>query len=66
MNLPAGGKATGLDQVPASLFPLLACRGTVPLTVLDVVVTVLIFLAGELKLSRLLYHFHFWARIPKV
>ncbi len=25
MNLPAGGRATGLDQVPESLFPLLAC-----------------------------------------
>jgi len=26
MNLPVGGKATGLDQIPESLFPLLACR----------------------------------------
>jgi len=58
MNLPAGSKATGLDQVPESLFPLLACRRAVPLSALDVVVGVVIFLAGNLLLSRLLYHFH--------
>jgi CDP-2,3-bis-(O-geranylgeranyl)-sn-glycerol synthase len=58
MNLPAGGKATGLDQVPESLFPLLACRSALPLTALDIVVIVVIFFAGELLLSRLLYHFH--------
>jgi CDP-diglyceride synthetase len=58
MNLPAGGKATGLDQVPESLFPLLVCRRAVPLSALDVVAGVVIFLAGNLLLSRLLYHFH--------
>jgi CDP-2,3-bis-(O-geranylgeranyl)-sn-glycerol synthase len=58
MSLPAGSKATGLDQVPESLFPLLACRRAVPLSALDVVVGVVIFLAGDLLLSRLLYHFH--------
>ena len=58
MNLPVGGKATGLDQVPESLFPLLPCRGALPLTALDVVVAVVIFFGGELLLSRLLYHFH--------
>ena len=58
MNLPAGGKATGLDQVPESLFPLLACRSALPLTALDIVAAVVIFFVGELLLSRLLYHFH--------
>lgn len=58
MNLSAGSKATGLDQVPESLFPLLACRNALALTALDIVVTVAIFFAGELLLSRLLYHFH--------
>lgn len=56
-NLPAGAKATGLDQIPESLFPLLACRGALPLTALDVVAAAAIFLAGDLLLSRLLYHF---------
>jgi CDP-diglyceride synthetase len=58
MNLPAGGKATGLDQVPESLFPLLACRSALALTALDIVAVVAIFFVGELLLSRLLYHFH--------
>jgi CDP-archaeol synthase len=58
MNLPAGGKATGLDQVPESLFPLLACRSALPLTALDIVVGVAIFFVGEQLLSRLFYHFH--------
>lgn len=49
MNLPAGGgRAIGLDQVPESLFPLLACRSTLPLRALDIVATVVIFFVGEL------------------
>ena len=58
MNLPAGGKATGLDQVPESLFPLLACRIALPLTALDIVAATAVFFVGELLLSRLLYRFH--------
>jgi len=58
MNLPAGGKATGLDQIPESLFPLLVCRTVLPLTVLDIFVAVAIFFFGEKYLSVLLYHFH--------
>lgn len=58
MNLPAGGKATGLDQIPESLFPLLVCRTVLPLTVLDIFVAVAIFFFGEKYLSLLLYHFH--------
>jgi CDP-2,3-bis-(O-geranylgeranyl)-sn-glycerol synthase len=58
MNVPAGGKATGLDQVPESVFPLLACRIVLPLTTVDIVVGMATFFVGELLLSRLLYHFH--------
>jgi len=58
INLAAGGKATGLDQVPESLFPLLACRITLPLTYRDIVVGSAVFFIGELLLSRLFYHFH--------
>jgi len=58
MNLPDGGKATGLDQVPESLFPLLVCGSALPLTALDIVATTAIFFVGELVLSRLLYRFH--------
>jgi hypothetical protein len=58
MNVPTSGKATGLDQVPESLFPLLACWPVLPLTALDILAGTAAFFAGELLLSRLLYHFH--------
>jgi CDP-2,3-bis-(O-geranylgeranyl)-sn-glycerol synthase len=58
MNLPVGSRAIGLDQLPESLFPLLACRSALPLTALDIVAAVVIFFVGELLLSRLLYHLH--------
>jgi hypothetical protein len=55
---PAGGKATGLGQVPESLFPLLDWRNALPLMALDIVVGVSGFFVGEMLLSRLLCHFH--------
>lgn len=57
MNLPTGGKATGLDQVPEALFPLLASRNALQLTGMDIVTATSIFFVGDLLLSRLLYHF---------
>jgi CDP-2,3-bis-(O-geranylgeranyl)-sn-glycerol synthase len=57
MNLPAGGRATGLDQIPESLFPLLACRTALSLTALDIGMGTAAFFVGELLLSRLLYRF---------
>jgi hypothetical protein len=47
----------GVDQVPESLFPLLACLGPLSLTVADVAIGVAIFFIGELALSRVLYAF---------
>jgi hypothetical protein len=58
IHLPAGGRATGLDQVPESLFPLLACRNALSLTVMDIAVCVVIFFVGEVLLSRVLYKLH--------
>jgi CDP-2,3-bis-(O-geranylgeranyl)-sn-glycerol synthase len=58
MNLPTGSKATGLDQVPESLLPLLVCRSALSLTLLDIAATVALFFVGEVLLSRLLYLFH--------
>lgn len=54
-HLPASSRATGLDQVPESLFPLLACRKALSLTAVDIVGTVVAFVVGEVLLSRLLY-----------
>jgi hypothetical protein len=58
INLPPSSRAIGLDQVPESLFPLLACRDALSLTAMDIALTVAIFFVGELLLSRLLYRVH--------
>lgn len=54
-RLPAASRATGLDQVPESLFPLLVCRRALSLTGSDIVASVALFFIGEVFLSRLLY-----------
>jgi CDP-diglyceride synthetase len=58
INLRPGDRATGLDQIPESLFPFLACRDLLSLSVADIAIGVGIFFVGELVLSRLLYRFH--------
>jgi CDP-2,3-bis-(O-geranylgeranyl)-sn-glycerol synthase len=57
--LAPSSKATGLDQIPESLFPLLACRSVLSLTWIDIAVGCAIFFAGEVLLSRLF----FWLRL---
>jgi CDP-diglyceride synthetase len=59
LALRPSSRATGLDQVPEALFPLLACRTALALTAFDIALTVAIFFVGEVALSRLLY----WLRI---
>ena len=51
--------ATGLDQIPEALFPLLACRSALQLTAIDIVVGCAIFFVGEILLSKLF----FWLRL---
>jgi CDP-archaeol synthase len=58
LNLAPSSRATGLDQIPESLFPLLACRGALSLSVLDITIGVAVFFAGEVVLSLLLYKVH--------
>jgi CDP-diglyceride synthetase len=58
LNLPPSSQALGLDQVPESLFPMLACRDALSLTIADIALGVGIFFIGELILSRLLYQVH--------
>jgi len=55
LALASSSRATGLDQIPESLFALLACSGPLALSVADIVAGVAIFLAGEILLSRLLF-----------
>jgi hypothetical protein len=55
MRLPASSRAPGLDQIPESLFPLLACRSALSLRLSEIAITVLSFFLGEILVSRLLY-----------
>lgn len=58
MNMAPHSMAIGLDQIPESLFPLLACRALLGLTALDIAAGVAVFFVGELLLSRLLFKIH--------
>jgi hypothetical protein len=54
-GLPPSSQALGLDQIPESLLPQFACIDPLGLTIADIVAGVVIFLVGELLLSRLLF-----------
>jgi CDP-2,3-bis-(O-geranylgeranyl)-sn-glycerol synthase len=58
LNLPSSAQALGLDQVPESLFPMLACRDALSLTIADITLGVGIFFIGALILSGLLFRAH--------
>ena len=53
LRFPESSMALGFDQIPESLFPLLACQRLLQLTFLDVIVGVVAFFISELALSRL-------------
>ncbi len=59
MKRPSSSKATGLDQVPESLFPALACRNMLSLSAIDIVSCVLLFFVGEIVFARLFYRLGF-------
>lgn len=58
LGRPPSSPVVGLDQIPESLFPLLACVRPLSLTFADVVLGVAIFFIAELLVSRLLYAFN--------
>ncbi len=55
LDMPPSSRASGLDQLPESLFPLLACRNLLSLTIADIGACVALFFIGEVVLSRVLY-----------
>ncbi|MDE2165477.1 MAG: CDP-archaeol synthase [Alphaproteobacteria bacterium] len=55
LGLPPSSRAAGLDQIPESLLPALACQGALGFGAGDIVTVTGIFLVGEIVLSRLLY-----------
>ena len=48
MNLAPSSMALGLDQIPESLLPAIACRWVLPITVLDIALVTALFFVGEL------------------
>lgn len=55
IGLASSSRATGLDQIPEALLPLLACAQALSLTIADVVAGTAAFFLGEVVLSRLLF-----------
>jgi len=55
IGYPPSSKALGLDQIPESLLPTLACKSILALTLADVILIVALFSVGNLLASRLLY-----------
>ena len=59
LGLIPSSQCIGLDQIPESLFPLVACQFLLHLTILEIAAATVIFFLGELALSRVL----FWLRV---
>lgn len=55
LGITPSGRATGIDQIPEALLPLLVIRGTLGLSWLQVAVITLAFFALEIPLARLLF-----------
>jgi len=55
LGMQPSSKAFALDQVPEALFPLVACAHWLSLSLVDIAVTVALFFAGEIVLSRLFF-----------
>jgi len=55
LKMPASSRATGLDQIPESLFPLLACQQALDLGVTEILAVVIISFVGSVVLSPVLY-----------
>jgi hypothetical protein len=55
LGFAASSRATGLDHIPESLFPLLTARCYVPLSGLDVLIGVSFFTVGSVALSPLFH-----------
>ena len=58
MHLPAGGRATGLDQIPESLLPSLVARHALHLSAMDIAAVTAIFMVAEIVLSIIFFRWH--------
>ena len=57
LKMPSSSRATGLDQIPEALFPMLACQQALTLSAMDITVVVALFVLGNVLLSPLFYKF---------
>ena len=58
LNLPPSSQAPGLDQLPEAILPLLTCWQALELDIPTATAVAVIFLCGEIVLSRLLFRLH--------
>jgi hypothetical protein len=58
LKITPSNKATGLDQVPESLFPLIACKFFIDLELIDIIAIVTLFFVIEIALSKVLFKLH--------
>jgi len=58
LGLPPSSMAFGLDQIPESLFPFIAARWFLPVTLVDMAAGTVIFLVCEIAVSRILFKLH--------
>ena len=56
LGMDNSSQFTGLDQIPESLLPLLACMLLLPLTALEVATATVLFFVGALVVSRILFN----------
>lgn len=56
LGIRTSGQAVGLDQLPESVLPTLLVAWPLGFGVAEIVAVALVFLIGELALSRVLYH----------
>jgi len=55
LNIVSGGRATGIDQIPEALLPLLVVRGALGLSLTEVAAITLVFFVLEIPLARLFF-----------
>ncbi|MFZ2387672.1 MAG: CDP-archaeol synthase [Polaromonas sp.] len=57
LNVMSGGRATGIDQIPEALLPLLVLSGELGLSLPEVAAITLAFFVLEIPLARLSFRF---------
>jgi CDP-2,3-bis-(O-geranylgeranyl)-sn-glycerol synthase len=58
LGFKTSSRATGLDQIPEALLPLLACEFFLPLGPLDLGIILVLFVVGDIVLSPLFHLAH--------